>query len=282
MTSMTRGPLTPAVYWRRRLFVLGIVSALVLIAVNLAMGNDGTQDSRGARATQVAGTPAAPATDESTGTPIGPEKGPEKGAKNKKNKKNKGSGKAPTAGPTYSPDAIVEPPPPPVLADPVGSCADDDISVAPSVTGAIAGRAVTITLTLRTLTTPACTWRIAPNHLALKITQGSDEVWASRECSRKLPKASVVVRQAQVSTYDLTWNSRRSESGCPVLTDFAEPGDYTVTAASYCGEPADADFTLGEPPAVVPEKPATPAKPAKPAQPVETQKPGAGKPPARR
>ena len=70
-----------------------------------------------------------------------------------------------------------------------------------------------------------------------------------------MPTASVVVRNVATSTYDLTWNSRRSEDGCPILTDFAQPGDYTVTAAAYGGEPGDSTFDLAVP---APVEPVTP------------------------
>lgn len=252
MTQMTRGPLTPAVYWRRRLFVLGVVAALLLITVNLVRGNDGTPDDASAKATTVAGGSSAGASPSSapTTTPTGKKDGKNGGKRGGK----KGGATTPSAPttPAYTP------PPAPVLVDPVGFCADSDVSVSPYVTGAVAGRAVTITLRLRTITAAACTWRISPGHLAFKITQDGEETWTSRECRRKVPTDSVVVRQAVTSTYDLTWSSRLSDAGCPTLAAFAQPGEYDVEVAAIGGEPASDTFTLGEPVAVT--APATTGK----------------------
>lgn len=248
MTSMTpRGPLTPAVYWRRRVFVLGVVAALLLIAVNLVRGNDGSPGPAAVRAATAAGestsAPSAAPSLDATSTSATEGKGTKKGGGKK--------------GATTPPAPVYTPPPPPPLIDPVGSCTDDDIALSPDVSGAVAGRTVTITLRLRTLAAEACTWRVSANHLTFKITQGEDEIWTSRECPGKLPKDSVVVRRDVTSTYDLTWNSRQSDVGCPKLTAFAQPGDYDIEVAAYGGEPASSSFTLAAPSAVVPESPFT-------------------------
>ena len=250
MTSMTRGPLTPAVYWRRRVFVLGVVAALLLIAVNVVRGNGDNLDAGTVSATIVAAEPTAPASTPAVDGTDGEQK---KG-------RGKGAGRGRPADPAPS-QPVYTPPPAPVLVDPVGSCADDDIAVSPYVVGAVAGRTVTITLRLRTISAEACTWRISENHLALKITSDDEEVWASRDCPRKLPKDSVVVRQAVTSTYDLTWNSRLSDVGCPKLTAFAQPGDYGIEVAAYGGEPSSTSFTLATPSAVTPEAPVVEVEP---------------------
>lgn len=240
---MTRGPLTPAVYWRRRVFVLGVVAALLLIAVNLVRGNDGTPDAATVTASTVADTPGTtPSTTPTTSTT----KGAGTGRKPGKGKRSATSAPTTPAAPVYTP------PPAPVLVDPVGTCADDDIAVSPTVVGAVAGRTVTITLRLRTIAAEACTWPISADHLALKITEGDEEIWTSRECPGRMPAADVVVRRAVTSTYALAWNARQSDVGCPRLTAFAEPGDYDVEAAAYGGEPSGASFTLAAPVAVAP------------------------------
>lgn len=243
MTSTTRGPLPASVYWRRRLFVLGTVLALVLIAVNVVRGDDAPVDRAAGRAMQLSGDATAPTTSPSAeAAPAGTAgtKGTKNKGSKKKNKNKKKSAQAKAATPA-------PPPPAPVLVDPVGQCADDDISVIPAVSGAVAGRDVNITLRVRTLSTPACTWRISANHLAVKISSGDEEVWASRECPRKITPTSVVVRQAVSSTVGLTWNSRVSDTGCPALTEYAQPGLYDISVTSLGGEPASASFTLAAP-----------------------------------
>jgi hypothetical protein len=247
MTSMTPSPgrpLTPAVYWRRRLFVIGLLVALVLIVVN-GLGGD-SEPRAGVQASTVGSDPAASSDAPTTGpVPGTSNKGKKsKGKKSKKNAANEPTTTLPTA---------------PPLAVPDGMCADDDIAATPTVLNAVAGRSATIVINLRTITTAACTWQVSAETLALRISVGDDEVWASRECADQVPERSVVVRQAVTSTYELRWNTRRSETGCPKNTEYAAAGDYRVTVAAYGAEPADLVFDLAAPtapePASEPEKP---------------------------
>lgn len=235
---MSRGPLPPSVYWRRRLFVLGTVAALVMVLVGLVRGADTPEPE------QAASLQAADAGDEAgAGDPGDPFTLPdsvgESGTATKgRRNKNRQQSSSVQAGPP--------------LATPAGQCDDTDVLVSPAVAGAVAGRDVTISLSLRTATAAACTWRVSANHLALKITDGDDEVWASRECPKLVPTRSVVVRKDVTSSISLTWNSRRSEEGCPGATDYAQAGDYTVAAAAIGGEPGESSFELSSPsPAVI-------------------------------
>lgn len=238
MRSLTRGAQPAGVYWRRRLFVVGSVLALVLLAVNVVRGWGGDPSPPG-QATQVAAEPSTPT---STSTPAEPDD-PE------------GATTAPTpapgspdrTSPSDAPTASPEPTPKPEPPEPEGYCEDGDIAISPKVKEAVAGQPVTVTLELRTRTATACTWRVSANHLAVKVTSGSDEIWTSRECPKQLPQTSVVVRRDFTSTLDLTWNARRSGEGCPAATEWAEPGWYHVTAAAYGGEPADEQFQLEQP-----------------------------------
>jgi len=238
MTSTTHGRLPPAVYWRRRLFVLGVAFALVLLAINVVRG-DGGSLATGDVASQMGAEPTSPSVQID---PLDPDtsRGSGKG-------KGKGKGKNRDKDRELSPP-VVEEPPATVLAEPSGTCADEDVAVTPFVQGAVAGRPVTVTLRLRTIEAEACTWRVTDNHLALKITTDGQEVWSTRECPRQVAFAEVVVRQAVTSTLNLTWNARYSDPGCPGQPRYAQPGAYAVQAAAYGGEPsAMVDFELAQP-----------------------------------
>lgn len=234
--SGTGRPLSPAVYWRRRLFVLGTVVALVLIVVNL-VGGGSDSTGPGVTASNVG------ADQESAAPPAAPTAGPTAGTGKKKGTKERS--------PTTPEPTVVLPTAPP-LAEPEGECVDDDIAVTPTVQRAVAGRSALITLKLRTISAEACTWQVSADTLAVRISTGDDEVWASRECPGALTEQSVVVRRAVTATYDLRWNTRRSDAGCPRLTEFAPAADYRVTAAAYGGEPADLVFDLVAPTAPEP------------------------------
>ncbi len=217
MTSLTRGPLPPRVYWTRRLLLLGLATLLVVgFAKVLTIGSDAS--SKPDVATQVAADPTAPVTT----LPVTPTK-------------KHGSPKK-----TKTPKV-------PVLVEPDGRCADEDIAVTPEVRNPVAGRDVFIVLHLQTITSEACTWRVSHRSLTLKISSGKDDIWSSRECPRVVQARDVVVRKALDTTIGLTWNAKRSDRNCSRLTQWALPGFYHVTAAALAGEPADVQFELVAP-----------------------------------
>lgn len=230
MPAMTRGPLPPGVYWRRRAFVgLLAVTLVFVIASVLSGGSDGKSDE-GATAQQAAGQVEASQT-VTVGT---------KERKGRNGRKKDRAPEGPTAGPSYDPTVLVEP---------EGPCDPEDVVVTPSVESAVAGRDVTVSLSLQTIKAEACNWQVGARRVTLKITDGDDEVWSTRHCPRAMPQEAVVVRRIVATVVELTWNARFSDDDCPRATDWVQAGDYTVTAAAYRGEPASTDFTLVNPPA---------------------------------
>lgn len=221
MTSLTRGPLPARVYWVRRVLVLGTAVLMVLaIARVLAGGSDGSSGDE-PRGALVAGVPTA------SDSPTPP---------------------VPTDTRTKEPRKVKEKEPPePVLAEPEGECADEDIAVTPTVERAVAGGTVLLVLELRTVTSPACTWRVSPDTLTVKITSGSDDIWSSRLCERAIPRRDVVVRKKVGTKVGVRWSGRRSDDGCTRYTDWALPGWYHVNAAALAGEPSDLQFRLARP-----------------------------------
>lgn len=225
MPAMTRGPLPPGVYWRRRAFVgLLAVTLVFIIASLLSGGSDGKSDE-GATAQQAAGQVQASQT-------------VTVGKKERKGRKKDREPEGPTAGPSYDPTVLVEP---------EGPCDPEDVVVTPSVETAVAGRDVTVSLSLQTVEAEACNWQVGARRVTLKITDGDDEVWSTRHCPRAMPQEAIVVRRIVATVVELTWNARFSDDDCPRVTDWVEAGDYTLTAAAYRGEPVSTDFTLVNP-----------------------------------
>ncbi|WP_127479183.1 hypothetical protein [Nocardioides pantholopis] len=227
MTSLSpRGPLPARVYWRRRLIVLGLAIVLVVgLARLLTGGSDGSSDEGGAAVLAGAPTsssgsasPTARATDGRTPSAAAPT--------------------TPASPPTSTPPA-----------SPSGPCADRDVAVTPSVPTAVAGPrgGVTIDLDLRTITAEACTWRVSPRTLTLKVTSGRDDIWSTQDCPRAVPSQDVVVRKAESARVTLAWTARRSDEDCSRQTDYAMPGYYHVAAAALTGEPAKVQFQLVAP-----------------------------------
>jgi hypothetical protein len=146
------------------------------------------------------------------------------------------------------------------LAMPTGPCPDNDVRVVPVVKDAYAGSDVRLGMELTTFDSPACTWEVSSDSLALKLTSGSDRIWTSQECPATVPTESVVLRKTQAVVVDVVWNGRRSDPDCSRTTAWAEPGYYHVTAAAMGSEPEDKQFELS-PPAPVTITPSPTAEP---------------------
>lgn len=240
---MPHGPLPAGVYWRRRLFVLGTVLALVFAVASLLAG--GEEPEPPARATQA--SQASQDTDAGTDAEV---TAPKAGQGRKKATQGDRTDRTPSE----DPGQTTQPPPVEVLPEPTGTCEDSDVVLSPFVQGAVAGQPVTITLQARTLTSEACTWKFGPNHMVLKISQGADTVWASWQCQRQVPESAVVVRRDTTATIELVWNARTSTNGCGAMATWAQEGTYGVRVATFGGEPSDeVDFTLAGPEAGLPD-----------------------------
>ncbi|MDN4171792.1 hypothetical protein QWY28_02440 [Nocardioides sp. SOB77] len=254
MTTLTRGPLPAAVYWRRRLVLLSVALVLVLgIGKVLGSGSDGSDPDRAAPAAADASptatvtlTPSADALgEELPGATVPPATTTTAGAAGA----GKGTGKP--GQPTTTE---------PVLAAPVGRCEGTDVAVTPEVSKAVAGRDVTVVLNVRTITTPACTWRVNRSNVTLSITSGRDGIWSTRECGKALPGDDIVVRNNVTTAVPITWNAARMDDDCARITEWAMPGYYHATAAALGGEPSDVQFELTAPVAATVTKTAEPKR----------------------
>ena len=105
--------------------------------------------------------------------------------------------------------------PRPRSPEPSGACVASDIVATPKVKGAAyAGSRVTFRLKLTTLESPACTWRVSPSSLAVKLVSGSDRIWSSQDCPASIPSTDVVVRKEHPAKVDVSWRGQRSDSTC--------------------------------------------------------------------
>jgi hypothetical protein len=220
MTGVTRGRLPARVYWVRRLMVLGLAMLLVVgIARLLGSSSDGSSGPD--QAATVADT-SSPDTN-----------GPSTTAGTHKATHHHHRGQA-SATPT------------PVVM-PSGPCADNDVAITPSVPHPIAGSDISLVLDISTVTSPACDWKLSGKTLALKITSGSDLIWTTVQCAKVIPTRELVLRNTGRTRVRLTWNARRSEPGCPKVTDWALPGTYHLNVAALAGQPQDVTFLLAAP-----------------------------------
>ncbi len=223
-----RGPLPARVYWTRRLVLVGVALLLVAGFARILGDSSDGKDSSADRATTAGATTSPSPTEAATTEPV----------KRKRKKK-----QTPT-----------EPP----LAEPTGPCVSSDIVATPVVSEAQGGGDVAITLNLRTVQTPACTWTVSADTLTVSITSGNDSIWSSRECPVSIPAQDVVVRQAVDAPIALVWNAKRSDEECSVYTEWALPGFYHVEAAALGGEPTEIQFELVRPASAVITRTVTP------------------------
>jgi hypothetical protein len=239
MPALTQGPLPARVYWVRRLMVL-VTAALLVFAIAhlLGKGSDASSSGDGDAARLSADSPSSSAPADDVTLSLTPSADPTR-------KSRPGKGRTTSEAP--------------VLAEPEGTCLGSDIAVTPKITNAVAGRDVMIVLQLRTMSSPACTWRVSPDALTVSITSGKDAIWDSRSCHRAVPRRDVVVRQDVTTNVGIIWKqAKRSDSDCSPRADWAMPGWYHVTAAALGGEPSDLQFKLTTPTAATVTVTATP------------------------
>jgi hypothetical protein len=131
------------------------------------------------------------------------------------------------------------------LPEPTGPCEVSDVVVTPEVVGAAhAGSPVTFRLNVTTLETPACTYRVSPRTVVVKLVSGTDRIWSSQDCPAALPEVDVIARKKVPGVAELQWRGQRSDSGCTRTTPWALAGWYHAQAAAFGAEPTDVQFEL--------------------------------------
>lgn len=133
------------------------------------------------------------------------------------------------------------------LAMPDGECQADEVSVLPSVPHPYGGQKILIVLQLQGIQ-PACTFKVSPESLVVKIASGKDRIWSSQDCPTAITEREVVVRSAQQVAVPVVWSGRRSDDNCPGQLAWALPGFYHVYAAAYGSTPADVQFEVTQSP----------------------------------
>lgn len=234
MAAMTRGRLPASVYWRRRALALVVLVGLPLLVIATVAHLVGGGPAQAPRATQAGAstTPSSSAPSESA-------------ARTAKKAARAAARAARQAAKQSAADRRAEKA---AAAVPQGPCGVGAVSVTPEVPQAVAGRTVPVKLRLRSLSGAACTWRASFATITVKISSGSDDVWASRQCPKLLAAESVVLRADRDVTVTVPWSARRSsEERCTDYNAWAAPGYYHVVAAAFGGEPTDVQFHLLNP-----------------------------------
>jgi hypothetical protein len=249
MSTVVRpsGPLSPRVYWVRRLLLLVVVAALVWGVVRVVGGSD-----------PASGEPAgdtAPATPEASSDDQATQQ--TKSTPRELREKRRRVRLAERAKLRRSQQVrdVVQ-----ALDVPAGPCDLTLVRVAPQVPSpAYAGTSVLLRLGLRTEQATPCTVDLDADRLLVSVSsveqavvddvssEATEIVWSTAQCGDAVPRRTVVLRPSWTSTVDLAWSGLRSGLRCRPDGKPVDAGSYRLQAAALTGEPAAVDFDLLDP-----------------------------------
>ena len=178
---LTVGPLPPAVYWRRRAIVLGVLVLVgYLIVSRCSSDSTGAPDNTGQVAGDLSASPTA-----TLQRPIVPSQ----------------------AG---TPSASAQPQP-----QPTGPCTDDEIAVTVSTEGNrteyAKGASVKIFLHIKNTSARSCVRDLGGRAQEVRITQGAQKIWSSDDCSPPGSSDEETLAAGQeLQISNLSWDGRVS------------------------------------------------------------------------
>jgi len=189
------GPLSPGVYWFRRLLIAGVVVlVLALVWWLFFRGDDGTAATSGTPTSTPTPTAAVTPSETATKTP----------------KPNKTETTAPAA----------------------RLCADDaiEVTVATDEEQYPADVQPTFTLTVTNVSGKVCRRDVGQSALELRVSSGGTLVWSSDDCNPGGAVREQTLEPGDRFVQSVQWARATSEEGCPTPADSAEPGQYQVVA----------------------------------------------------
>lgn len=228
------GPLSPEVYWRRRVLALAGVVVVLLLLIWLVAA---LVDRPAERPVQ----PAAQQID-TTSEPASPPTVPVAASSGQRlqpfddlrpaSSPPAGSGAAPPAPAAVSP--VAPPAAPPAPPGPPQPCPDATtvITAAPGRAEYRVGSKPVFTLSVTNTGPAACTRDLDARlqELLVFAADGTTRLWSSNDC---YPGDSVDVRVLQPGetvSFKVTWAGRSSSPGCVVKRETIQAGDYYVVA----------------------------------------------------
>jgi hypothetical protein len=215
----TVGPLSPAVYWRRRALVIGAVLVVVLLVTYSCGGSeeDGRQGATGNRPSastdpnaKTQGPPGPPAVVPSAGEATG---GPPVAGG--------GNGGAPGGGS-----------PRPGAGGGDGTlCGDAEMAVVVTVDpGTVRqGAHATLTLKVKNVSNRTCNRDVGAEMQEIWIMEGETKQWSSDLCEQRNGEGMKPFTAGQELPFALDWNGRITSQGCD-NRPYLAPGTYQVFA----------------------------------------------------
>lgn len=190
------GRLPASVYWVRRLLLLALLTALVVLLFRMFGGDDPRSTAAPGPSTPSVGPPGTPPPS-STPAP-------------------------PTSEPTSDPST--EP-----VGDKGGRCAAGDVRLVamPAVRRLPAGRGMNLHVRMAAVR-GSCTATVDPSRLIVTVTSGRDRIWTTAHCVRTVSRATLVLSATHDSAITVPWDGRRSTVNCIPGQPFAKRGTYVI------------------------------------------------------
>ncbi len=228
--NLTVGPLPPAVYWRRRALVLGVVLVLVILLVSMCGGSAG-KDTHDRGAGGGIGVSASPTPSQSSLAPIigGPGS-------------DTGSGASPTASVTGSAGQTGGSG---AAAGTADLCTDAEIQLTPSIQKIVGGTyPYLLTLKIRNISTRTCKRDVGAGPQEMHIVATANQVvWSSDYCQSTGGSSVRTFAPNVEASFQVPWDGHSYGPGCKVLGALA-PGGYQVVAKLDSKVSASVGFTV--------------------------------------
>jgi hypothetical protein len=218
--NLTVGPLPPAVYWRRRALVAGVLVLLILLIAYSCGGSSGS-GATGQRSSAHTPTTSSPTPSEQR-TQI----------------------TTPTTGdPSPSVTGSTGAAPPAGAVDPASDlCADADIQLTPAVVR-LANGTYKATLRIRNTSTRNCRRDVGSKPQELHVVQNGQTVWSSDSCQSGQGESNMTTLGAGIEyAYDVIWDGTsgaKCTGGAPL-----PPGGYQIVAKLDAKTSAPVNFTI--------------------------------------
>jgi hypothetical protein len=230
------GPEPAQTYWIRRVAVVGAV--VVVLAVIGALIANGTSSGSAVQASPPPPTLVAAQTPSPTPSPSA---SPEASASLTAAQATVAAATTapPTTAPPSSTAATTSAPPPPAPCP--------SRSLRPTLTGKQLLKPRernTFTLSLINGSGQICVARVTRDNFELKIYSGIDRIWSTKDCATIVKAVTRKLGPEQAMEWSVSWNGRRSRTGCQSRPEIPRPGTYYATAQVAGAEPVKLRMTL--------------------------------------
>ncbi len=221
--NLTVGPLPPAVYWRRRAVVAGVLLVLVLLVVYACSGSGGAGSAGQPRAN----TGAATGTPDPTGSELRPQ-----------------TGAPPATGDPGTPAPTQVSAPGGTAPPPSDFCSDSEIQLTPAVQKITGGSfAYQLTLRVKNVSNRTCKRDVGADPQELHIGQNGQTLWSSDSCQKVHGQPDVRSFPPGIEdTFTIGWDGTAG-TGCTGGTPVGA-GSYQVVAKLDAKASSPVTFTV--------------------------------------